>query len=411
MKVFALGGYGKVGLAAIKLLAQSDLVTEIAIAGRNLERAEKAAKEIGAADLGAEAIALHADGTDEQALTSPLASYDILVNAAFDDTVLPAIGAAIRTGTHYCDANVVNEQTLQLASDAASAGITAVVATGVSPCISNLMAVHAARQLDEIEQLQIGRADIYNFRSGQELTPRQWLEDPEESLAALREFKWYIAWILGRMRDSSVRTTRVYDGGRWVDRDPVIAGLEVPLPQGGTVTASPYASADDQWGTLPHDLAAAPPVEIVLSPFPSQLHDLLRDQTLRLLAGEIDPEAATAAFYETVESDPHHWLTLAGEIIPMPKMWARAVGRQEGRAARCDCRLTPAMWDVDGYFLTSVSLAVAVRKILRGDIQERGVITAEKAFEPLPFLDEAASLIPDFLPDGRMIGESFEWLE
>ena len=41
MKVFALGGYGKVGLPAIKLLARSDLITEIAVAGRSLERAER----------------------------------------------------------------------------------------------------------------------------------------------------------------------------------------------------------------------------------------------------------------------------------------------------------------------------------------------------------------------------------
>jgi hypothetical protein len=406
MKVFALGGYGKVGLAAVKLLAQSDLVTEIAIAGRNLERAEGVATEIGV-----KAIALRADGTDEEELTSLLAGYDILMNAAFNDTVLPAIGAAMRTGTHYCDANVVNEQTLQPASDAASAGITAIVATGVSPCISNLMAVHAARGLDEVEQLQLGRADVYNFRTGRELTPRQWLKAPEESLAALREFKWYFAWILKRTQESSARMMRVYHRGRWVNRDPIIAGLEVPLPQGGTITAYPYASADDQWGALPHDLAAAPPVEMVLSPFPSQLHNLLRDQALRNLGGEMDAEAATDAFYETVESDPHRWLTLADEVIPMPKMWARAVGHKEGRAARCDYWFIPAMWDVGGYFLTSVSLAVAVRKLLRGELRERGLLAAEKAFEPLPFLGEAASLIPDALPGGKMIGESFEWLE
>jgi saccharopine dehydrogenase-like NADP-dependent oxidoreductase len=61
MKVFVLGGYGKVGLPAIQLLAQSDLVTEIAVVGRNLDRAEKAVTEIGK-----KAIAVHADGTDEQ---------------------------------------------------------------------------------------------------------------------------------------------------------------------------------------------------------------------------------------------------------------------------------------------------------------------------------------------------------
>jgi hypothetical protein len=69
------------------------------------------------------------------------------------------------------------------------------------------------------------------------------------------------------------------------------------------------------------------------------------------------------------------------------------------------------MWDVGGYFLTSVGLAVAVRKILRGEIRERGVMAAETAFEPVPFFDEVASLIPDPLPGGRLIGESFEWLE
>jgi len=54
-----------------------------------------------------------------------------------------------------------------------------------------------------------------------------------------------------------------------------------------------------------------------------------------------------------------------------------------------------------------VSLAAAVRKLLRGEVQKRGGMTAETAFEPLPFLAEAASL----MPDGKMIGESFEWLE
>ncbi len=92
-------------------------------------------------------------------------------------------------------------------------------------------------------------------------------------------------------------------------------------------------------------------------------------------------------------------------------MWVRAVGRKEGRAARCSSWFTAPMWNVGLYFLTSVALAVAVRKILRGEIRKRGIMTAEKAFEPLPFLDEVASLIPDALPDGKLIDESFEWLE
>ena len=128
MRVFALGGYGKVGFPAVELLAQSDLITGIAIAGRSLGSAEKAA-----AAIGQKAIAVQADGTDEQTLIPHLAGYDIIMNSATDESVLPAIRAAIRTGTHYCDANVfVIEQALQLASEAKAAGITSVLATPLS---------------------------------------------------------------------------------------------------------------------------------------------------------------------------------------------------------------------------------------------------------------------------------------
>jgi len=408
MKVFALGGYGKVGFPAIKLLAQSDSVTEIAIVGRSLELTEKAATEIGE-----KAIAVHADGTDEHKLTSLLAGYHIIMNAAHNETVLPAIRAAIRAGTHYCDVawGGVLEQALQLASEAEAAGITAIVANGVSPCISNLMGVYVARQMEEVEQLQLGRADIYDFQSGRELTPRQWLKDPKESLAALHECRPCIAMLLRGLQDNGSRNVRVYQDGQWVEMDPIRSGLEVPLPQGGTITSYAYASGDPLFGSLSPGLSRVPPVEVNLSALPPQLHDLLREQALRVLGGHIDSDTAVSSFYDTIESDPHRWLTLPDDFVLIPKMWVRAVGRKEGRAARCSCWFTAPMWNVGGYFLTSVALAVAVRKILRGEIRERGVMTAETAFEPLSFFDEVVAVLPDPPPDGRLIDESFEWLQ
>lgn len=406
MKVFALGGYGKVGFPAIKLLAQSDLVTEIAIVGRSLERAKKAATEIGE-----KAIAVHADGTDEQRMTLLLAGYDIIMNSATDETVLPIIRAAIRTGTHYCDANVVIEQALQLASEAEAVGIISIVANGIAPCISNLMGVHVARQLEEVEQLQLGFAGIFNWQSGRELTPRQWLEEPRQSLTALHEFRPFIAMMLRIAQKNGIRTVCIYHDGRWGETDPVRNGLDVPLTQGGTITSYPYFSGDPLFPSLPRDLSTVSPVEIFFSPLPPQLHDLLREHALRVLGGEIDSDTATNSFYDTVESDPHRWLTLPDDFVAPPELWVRAVGRKEGRAARCSCWFTAPMWNVGGYFLTSAALAVAVRKILRGEIGERGVMTAETAFEPLPFLDEVAALMPESLPDGKLIDESFEWLE
>jgi len=408
MKIFALGGYGKVGLPANKLLAQIDLVTEIAIVGRNLERAEKAATEIGD-----KAIAIQADGTDEQKLTSLMEGYDLFVNAADNEFVLPSIRAAIHNSAHYCDVAYgdVLEQALQLASQAEAVEIAAITANGVHPSITNLMGVHVARQLQEVEQLQLGDASMYDFQCGKDLTPRQWLEEPGQSLAALHEFTGGIAWMLQIGQESGTKTVLDYQDGKWVDLDPIKCGLDVPLSHGGTIIAYPYLSSDPLFGSLPRDLARVSPVEMLFSPLPPQLHDLLRELSLRVIEGNITPDDALDSFIEKAESDPHRYLTLPDDFVPFPKTWARAVGRKEGRAARFSCWLTAPMWDVGGYFLTSVGLVVAVRKILRGEIRERGVMTAETAFEPQSFFDEVVAVLPEPPPDGKLIGESLEWLE
>jgi len=408
MKVFTLGGYGKVGLPVTKILAQSDLVSEIAIVGRNLELAEKAAIEIGE-----KAIAIQADGSDEQKLTLLMAGYDLIVNAADNEFVLPSIRAAIQNRAHYCDAAFgdVLEQAVQLAPRAEAVDITAIVANGVHPSITNLMGVHVARQLQEVEQLQLGDASMFDFQSGKDLTPRQWLEEPGQSLTALHEFTGGIEWMLQIVQESGTKAVLDYQDGKWVDLDPIRSGLDVPLFHGGTIIAYPYLSSDPLFGSLPDDLARVSPVEMLFSPLPPQLHDVLRELSLGVLEGNFEAEAAIASFINTAESDPQRFLTLPDDFVPIPKTWARAVGRKNDRAARFSCWLTAPMWDVGGYFLTSVALVVAVRKILRGEIRERGVMTAETTFEPRSFFDEVVAMLPEPPTDGKLIGESFEWLE
>ena len=408
MKVFALGGYGKVGLPAVKLLAQSDLITKIAVAGRSQERAAEAAAEIGE-----KAVAVQADGTDEEKLTTLLAGYDIIVNAASPETILPTMRAAIHNGAHYCDLSwgKILEEAMQFAPAAEAAGSTAILATGISPCISNLMGVHAARQLDEVKQFQIGRAEVIDFAHGQELTPRQWLSDPEESLAVLDNYKSYMMWMLKMLQDNGSSNIYIYHVGQWEMINPIKNEITIPLAHGGITTASPYYSGDDFWGTLPRDLAKEPPVDMWFSPFPPQLHSLLREQVLRMLNGNIDSEFAVNSLYERVASDPHHWLTLPEDYAPTSKLWVRAVGNKDGRPAQHTCSFTAPMWDLNGFFLTSVALVAAVFKILRGEVKGRGVMLAEKAFEPQSFFDEVVTLIPDPLPNGKLIGESFELLE
>lgn len=408
MKVFMLGGYGGVGLPGVKLLVKSDLVSEIAIAGRNMERAQQAAVEVGD-----KAIAVQVDATDEKQLASLVAGYDIIVNSVSNQLALPVLHAAVRAGAHYCDVGWGQDfiaQMNELAAEARGAGITAIICTGISPCITNLMGVHAANQLDVTEQLQAGRAWV--FQGARSLTPQHWLENPSENLAVLHEFKDFLEWMFQVAQETERRTVRAYQDGRWVDVDPIASGLEAPLPQGGTVIAYPYGSYDPLFDSLPQGLAGERPVEVWFTPFPSQLHDLYRDQALRVTAGDVDPTTAVSFFYETVENDPGRWLTVTDDFVAFSPDWVTAVGRKDGRAARFNCWLAPELWnEQSAWFLTSAPLAVAVLRILSGETRERGVMTAEAAFEPLSFFDEVVALLPESPPDGKLIGESFGWLE
>jgi hypothetical protein len=272
------------------------------------------------------------------------------------------------------------------------------------------MGVHAANQLDVTEQLQSGRAWV--FQGARSLTPQQWLKNTVKQLAVLHEFKDFLEWMLQVAKETESRTVRAYQDGQWVDVDPLTSGLQAPLPLGGTVTAYPYGCYDPLFDSLPQDLASTRPIEVWFTPFPPQLHDLFREQALRVTADDVDPATALSSFYETVESDPDRWLTVTDDFIAFSPDWVSAVGRKGGRAARFNCWLAPELWnEQSAWFLTSVPLVVAVLNILRGETRERGVVIAEKAFEPLSFFDEVVALLTEPPPDGKLINESFEWLE
>jgi hypothetical protein len=408
MRVVALGCYGKVGYSAIKMIAKSNKVSEIVVAGRNLERASKVANE-----LGAKASAKQVDGTDLEQLSSLFDGKDIIVNAALDDTVIPAIQAAIKSKVDYCDINVGNvPQALELSNDAKAAGITAVVANGIHPCISNLMGIHVASQLEEVIQLQIGFADIINFQNGEELTLRQWKNDPKESLTKLHEFKYYFEWMLQVVQEKGIKPILIYKNNKWVRIDPVRKGIEIPTTKNTIVNAFPYASSHPLFDALPNNLATDSPVEVFFSLLPPQLHQLLRELCLQISNGDHNSESAINIFYEKVESDPGHWLTIPKKYNPLPisKMWVRALGYKNGKPASYACWFPKSIWQYGGYFLTSVALAVGVLKILHGEIHANGVVTGEKAFKPLPFFKHVKKFLPDLPIEESFIYESLQWL-
>ncbi|TLZ86689.1 MAG: saccharopine dehydrogenase, partial [Methanobacteriota archaeon] len=99
-KVFAIGGTGRIGRVSSKILAANEIVSQVAIAARDLRLAKEAA-----ADLGSKGMAIEADATNEARLASLVRDYDLVVNTAGPDfrVALPVTRAAISAGVHCCD--------------------------------------------------------------------------------------------------------------------------------------------------------------------------------------------------------------------------------------------------------------------------------------------------------------------
>src|SRR5437763_15703094 len=90
-KVFAIGGTGRIGRVSSKILAANEIVSQVAIAARDVRLAKEAA-----ADLGSKGVAIEVHATARAPLASLPRANDLLVSTARPDwrVALPVTCAA-----------------------------------------------------------------------------------------------------------------------------------------------------------------------------------------------------------------------------------------------------------------------------------------------------------------------------
>jgi len=390
MRVLVLGGSGRIGSFTARRLAASDLVSEVAIAGRNRELLMRRASEIGD-----KARMLLVDILDERRLASVAADYDIVVNTAGPEweVLLPALRGTIAAGTHYCDIGAVGritERQLELDLAAKDRDVIAVLGIGFDPGLDNLLAIHASRTLDTVEDVQLRH---------------HWLS-PSYLSEALDLFQktGYVDIELQGVLKFAGEPVPVYRDGRWTEVNSLEEAVEVVLPGTGTVQAYPLGTSEAI--TLPRYMPGVRSVSTVLVVSPPQLHVLISREAARIQREALPPAEAAKSFLESVGAAPDRWLTMPEGVLP-PSGWTMSVaatGLKEGRRARYTCR-------PDGLpASTSIPLMVATLRILRGEVLARGVLPPEACFEPMPFFEEAAQYAKAEDRGKPLLGEWLEWL-
>ena len=349
MKVCVLGAGGTIGPAIARDLAGSEEVAELLLLDLDAARAATVADAIGSAKVRAGGI----DAGDAPACARAIGDADAVVNSASYRLNLRVMEACLEAGCHYFDLGglywMTAEQLRTFAPPGgedrfAAAGLVAVLGIGSSPGKTNLMAVHAARELGPdpgIDSLHVAAA-------GRDLDPPPGFTIP---------------YALRTLVDELTLPPVVIRDGEAVEIEPLSPGGVVDFgePIGEAETIHTLHS---EMLTFPDSFGCRD------ASFRLSLHPELLERLGELATGSEDELARAAA-----EARPPSPETVSVHVID-----AASGGRS--LRVRSVTRPVPGLGLGGGVVSTAAPAAAAVRLLARGSLSARGVHPPERCIEP-----------------------------
>ncbi|NOY94003.1 MAG: saccharopine dehydrogenase [Deltaproteobacteria bacterium] len=370
--VLALGGSGLVGRYALRTLRRLRPEVAVTLADRDITAARAFADE-----LGGEVECVQLDVTHGDQLRATLEGAPLVMNTVgpYFRFGLPILRAALEAGCDYLDVCDDPEPTLamlELDGLARERGATAVLGLGMSPGVTNLLAVHAISLLSEARELITG----WDLDSA-----KPEVVGPEPSAAILHGI------------EQLTGTIRVRRRGVFVDEAPVRA-TRVDYP--GAASCRCYTIGHPEPITLPRTFPELAESVNVMST------DWRTAMAIRLLGKLVDRGLLTprtaASWAERVEGpstgdiDAEVALReLASGRRDVPPVFALARGTLDGRAARVGVTLSATPPGGMGG-ATGLPLGVGASLFLRGLVGRPGVHAPEALIPLEPFFTALAAL-------------------
>lgn len=161
MNALVLGATGATGRRVAAELARSDELTSLTLVARDSERVEEVADLLGGSQRSVSPLVL--DLNDSAGLAGAFEGADIVVSCCGPTYVFEArfVAAAVAARVPYVslfDDHMVLDQVASHGPAAEQAGATIVTGCGLSPGLTNFMAVLGARQLDEVTEIDVAVA-------------------------------------------------------------------------------------------------------------------------------------------------------------------------------------------------------------------------------------------------------------
>ena len=372
MKIIVLGA-GGMGRYAARTAVGFAFIEELVIADLDEAAASSFAEE-----LGTKARGVRVDVTDPTDLAGLMDGATAVLNTVgpFFRLGPPVLRAAIEAGCHYLDINDDWESTeamLEMSHEARLRGVTAVIGMGASPGMSNLLAVTAIGELDEVEAIYPGF-------------------DLDAAMPETRGDKPCAASIHGVHQLTG--KIRVFDDGKFVDQRPM---RRVDLDYPGLGPRTGWTMGHPEAITFPRYF---PSLQRSLILMTMDRTNLWAMRAIRLLVdAKVLSVDRAAAWVERLEGvgkpvkTPDDYLReLGDEKSPkLPPVFALAVGKKDGKPASAAAAILSAPATGMGG-ATGVPLAVGLAAVRPDGEQRRGVFAAEGIVDRKQFFDLLAPL-------------------
>lgn len=375
-RVIVIGGAGAMGRHSSRLLASFDFVEELVIAGLDSPTTRKFV-----ASLGPRARFESIDIMNESALRAAIASVDAVVNTAGPFFVLGkrVAEAALAERKPYldiCDDPEPTEDILDLNDAAKKAGITMIVGLGLSPGISNVLAVAAANELDHVEKLDTtwDVAATLTVDDGY-MAP---IDPSRVSAAAVHGMHMCstdASWL---------------EGGKWVKAMPM-EPHRLELPDDRSFTG--WSVAHPESVSMPRTYSTLTQSRNLMTG-PDNIFGGMQRYRDRIRSGEITSEGAAAemssrmksgAISREVESGIIEERDASAPRVP-PCFCAIAYGTKDGKATHAAAWINrlPAGGMGAG---TGIPVALGVQLLHEGKITKSGAFAPEGAIDPIDFFE------------------------
>lgn len=355
--ILILGGYGNAGRQIARLLLERREDVLLLIGGRDPQKAEECASELNCLCGRMRAQGMRVDVADVPSLDEAVLRADFVINAAPTLQCFRNFPEALirwqRDGMDILLSSPPKHRTLDaLAPEILKQGMLYISDGGFHPGVPAVLARHAARQMDVLEQ-----ADVYSAMN----VPWKSLSFSKETLEEfVEEFRDYQPLVFRQGRWQKTSSWKTFS---WIFDPPFGKKTTVPmvlremekLPQ-----QLPYLMQSGFFVSgfnLLTDLVLSPLMVAGLKTLPAALHPSLARM--------------------------FHW----GLSLSKPPYGIQLVADCRGKTDGLPMHLRISLFHEDAYLLTAAPVVACVEQYLNGELWQPGLHYQGNFVEPEPFLD------------------------